>query len=181
MQEETILREAEFNPKVTFYWLLTGVWILAITVFGIVLIPIWLVVGRAFTLRYLKRMRCTLTDRSLKVSYGLLNRVEKTVPLDKITDLGLVQGPIMRYLDLEALSVETASTSVNGAAVRMVGIVDGRAFRDAVLKERDRVTAIAGTPTSPAPQPTPTPTGSDALLQDIRDTLLRIEEKLGEK
>jgi len=134
---EQILIEAEFNRKVRTYWLLSGAIILTVTVFGIVLLPVWFVVGNFFTERYLERMKCTLTTRSLKVSIGLFVRVEKTIPLDKITDLGLVQGPIMRALDIEAVSVETAGQSSEGSSVSLTGIVDGRAFRDAVLRQRD--------------------------------------------
>lgn len=176
MNKERVLLEAKFNPKVCLYWLLSGTVILTVTIIGIPLVPIWLVVGREVTRRYLARMSCTLTDRSLKVNKGWLVRVEKTVPLDKITDVGLVQGPIMRWLELEALSVETAGQSSMGPLVTMTGIVGGRAFRDAVLVERDRVAgAKEEAPVAVAGE------GKEAMLEEIRDTLLRIEKKLDQK
>ena len=104
-REESILREAEFNPKVQTYWLLSGAWILTATVVGIILLPLWYGIGKHVTGRYLRHMRCVLTERTLQVAKGALNRVEKTVPLDQITDLGLVQGPVMRFMGLEAISV----------------------------------------------------------------------------
>lgn len=175
IREETVLREAEFNPRVRSYWLLYGALILTLTLFGIVLLPIWFWVGHAITARYLRRLRCTLTDRSLKMHKGWLVRVEKTVPLDKITDLGLVQGPIMRYYELEALSVETAgqSTPTPGALVNLTGIVGAREFRDAVLEQRDVVVAALGS--GEAPQD---PESSLSVLKEIRDSLRRIEESL---
>lgn len=179
---ERILWEAEFNERVTTYWLLSGAWILAITCFGIVLLPIWFLIGGAFTRRYLKTYSCTLTNRNLKVSKGWIVRIEKTVPLDRITDLGLVQGPIMRYLDIEALSIETAGQSAAGAVVTLAGIKDGRKFRDAVLKQRDLVVgseedrqlaqAVSG--------PSYDVDNCTELLQQIRDALLRIEERLND-
>lgn len=54
---------------------------------------------------YLDSHKATLTNRSLRVSKGILTKGEKGVPLDRITDVGVVQGPLMRYFEVEALSV----------------------------------------------------------------------------
>lgn len=176
MSTEAVLEEAEFNRKVRSYWLLSGTIVCIVTVFGIVLLPIWLIVGNYITERYLKNMSCVLTDRSLKVGKGILVRQEKTVPLDKITDLGIVEGPIMRYLDLQALKVETAGGSSPGALVQLVGVVDARGFRDRVLQQRDRV-AAAALPNAAAPA-LPAAPADNGVLVEIRDALLRIEKKL---
>lgn len=140
--DDRVLLEADFNPKVKTYWLLSGVIILLVCVVTIPLIPVWWILGMAFTDRYLSTLSCVLTERNLKVSKGVFVRQEKTVPLEKITDLGLVQGPIMRQLELEALSVETAGGTTAGALVQMVGIVDTREFRAAVLRQRDRLASL---------------------------------------
>ena len=137
--EERVLLEAEFNPNAKVYWLLSGSFFLLICVISIPLIPIWWFVGMALTDRYLSSLSCVLTDRNLKVSRGVFVHQEKTVPLEKITDLALVQGPIMRRLNLEALSVETAGGTTAGALVQMIGIVGTRDFREAVLRQRDRM------------------------------------------
>jgi putative membrane protein len=177
--KDPVVWEAQFNPQVRTYWLMGGALVLAITVVGILLLPVWFFVGTAITERYLRRMRCTLTEKSLAIGKGIWFRVEKTIPLDKITDVGLVQGPLMRYFDLEALSVETAGQSSEGALVNLVGVVDTRRFRDAVLRQKELLTAArideAGRATgTPAAQPL----SSEALLVDIRDTLRRIERRL---
>ena len=176
MAAEIILREASFNRSVRTYWLLTGSIICVVTVVGILLLPFWLLLGHYFTERYLQHMSCVLTDRSLKVSRGLLVRSEKTVPLDKITDLALIEGPIMRYLDLQAVKVETAGGSSPGSLITLVGIVGARDFRDTVLRQRDAV--VGGGPTAPVVAGAPGQTASDPLLVEIRDALLRIEERL---
>jgi putative membrane protein len=128
-----VLLDARFNPKVKSYWLLSGTLTLTILIIGIPLLPVWWILGQWITGRYLASMTCTLTERSLKVSRGVFVRREMTVPLDKITDVGLVEGPIMRAMDLQALRIETAGQSTAGAAVQLVGVENGRAFRDAVL------------------------------------------------
>jgi putative membrane protein len=182
MAEEQVLWDAEFNSRVTTYWLLGGALALAVTIFGIVLLPFWFFFGGVVTQRYLKSFRCTLTNRSLKVAKGVWVRVEKTIPLDRITDIGLVQGPVMRYFDIEALSVETAGQSSQGSLVQLAGIKDGRKFRDAVLKQRDLVVGSAEDRSASATTATAASNfsaeGSTELLTSIRDTLLRIEQKL---
>ena len=86
-------------------------------------------------------LSCVLTEKTLQVAKGLFVRVEKTVPLDKITDMGLVQGPIMRHFGLETLSVETAGQSSQGSLLKLTGIVETRRFRDTVLRQRDEAVA----------------------------------------
>ncbi len=180
MNEERVILDAEFNERVTTYWLLSGAIVLTCTIVGIVALPIWFIIGGAVTRRYLKSFRCTLTNRSLKVARGWFVRSEKTVPLDRITDVGLIQGPVMRFFDIEALSIETAGQSAQGSLVQLAGIKDGRQFRDAVLKQRDLVVGseedrqdrVAGD-AHLAPLD-----ANAAVLQDIRDTLHRIENKL---
>ena len=181
MSEEQVIWDAEFNDRVTLYWLLNGALIMTVTVIGIVLLPIWFLVGRAVTRRYLRSFRCTLTNRSLKFAKGTFVRVEKTVPLDRITDIGLVQGPVMRLFDIEALLIETAGQSSQGSLVQLAGIKDGRRFRDAVLAQRDLVVGSAeDRPANPAGSPASLTAadGNTQLLESIRDTLLRIESKL---
>jgi putative membrane protein len=180
MTDPRVLREARFNPKVKSYWLLNGSLILLLIIVGIPLLPLWWIIGQWVTARYLERMTCTLTERSLKVSRGVLVRREMTVPLDKITDVGLVEGPVMRWLDLQALRIETAGQSTAGAAVQLVGIENGRAFRDEVLRQRDLVSDQGRLSPPDAPSPRTQDVGSELvpLLAEIRDSLRRIEGRL---
>jgi putative membrane protein len=181
-RDKTILWEAEFNPRVRTYWLLSGALILLATVVGIPLLPFWFLFGYALTDRYLKHMRCVLTTGTLEVSKGMFVRVEKTVPLDKITDVGLVHGPVMRHYDLRALSVETAGQSSQGALIKLIGVVDTEAFREAVLNQRDKVVAaLAGGEAPPAALPAVGPSDEVELLTEIRDAIHRIEGRLPER
>ena len=174
---DKVLWEAEFNPKVKSYWLISTVLVCVVTVVLIPLIPIVCVIGLMITGKYLASHRCTLTETALKVQRGVFIRQEKTVPLDRITDLGLVQGPIMRMMDLEAISVETAGQSGPGSLVQLTGIRNGREFRDTVLKQRDRVVAREEAESGRA-----TTSGASVdssvlnTLEEIRDILRRIEQ-----
>jgi putative membrane protein len=176
MSSDAYLSKAQFSPKVRTYWLLSGALVLTATVVGIPLLLLWFPIGYVVTQRYLNAMECLLTAKALKVKKGIFVRTEKTIPLEKITDMGMVQGPIMRYFDLHTLTVETAGQSGEGALVSLTGIADAKSFREAVLNQRD---ALAGPSSHAVPAETPAePIGASALLAEIRDALLRIEAKL---
>ena len=176
MSEEQVIRKAEFNPKVCTYWLLSGALVFVITVVGIPLLLLWFPLGLALTKRYLDRMECVLTDKALKVKKGILVRIEKTIPLEKITDMGMVQGPIMRSFDLHTLTVETAGQSGPGALVSLTGIVDAKSFREAVLNQRDAMSSSK--PSADVPASSQVPSDAGELLTEIRDSLHRIETLL---
>lgn len=137
MSDSNVIRRASFDPRVKTYWLLSGVIVLVATLIGIPLLLLWIPLGLVLTGRYLDRMACVLTAKSLEVRKGLFVRVEKTIPLEKITDMGLVQGPIMRWLGIDRLTVETAGQSGAGALVSLTGVVQAKDFRQAVLAQRD--------------------------------------------
>ena len=179
--DEAVLRQAAFNPQVRKYWLLTGALILTASIVGIPLLIFWFPIGYALTGRYMERLRCVLTEKNLHVARGVLVRQEKTVPLDKITDLAMSHGPIMRSLGLRGLSVETAGQSGPGSLIKLVGIEGTEEFRAAVLAQRERVGGSGGA--SAAPSPAAAAAGEAAvesgkLLTEIRDALLRIEGRL---
>ena len=179
MSEEKDIRKAAFDSNVCTYWLFSYAFLLTISVVGIPLLLLYFPIGYAFTKRYLSMMECILTNKALKVKKGILVQREKTIPLEKITDMGMVQGPIMRYFDLHTLTIETAGQSVQGALVSLTGIIDAKSFREAVLYQRDVVSAaLPHSDSEPVGQET-LDTGS--LLSEIRDTLLRIERKIENK
>jgi putative membrane protein len=181
------LREAAFNPRVVDYWLLSGAIILAMTIVGIPLAILWYLLGRPICLKILSHMGCTLTTRNLQIRKGWLNRVEKTIPLEKITDLAMFQGPIMRAMNLKGFRVETAGSGGAGTGylVSLIGIEDTDGFRAAVLEQRDLLSGRDDEdPARPAPDTPaalPSSTADDEHLRTLRDihaTLERIEHHL---
>ncbi len=183
MSDHPVLRTAEFNREsLKKYWLWQPVLICVITVVLIPIIPFALLITWLLVDKYLDRLECRLTTRTLEVKKGILNRVESTVPLEKITDVQYYQGPIMRMLDIEGFRVETAgqSAGATGYLVNMIGMRDTRGFRQAVLAQRDA--NVAGEAPS-APSPVPASSSNDHAddrdtLNEIRDLLIRIEAKL---
>lgn len=184
MPDYPALRTAEFNrEKIKTYWLLQPTIIMACTVVLIPVIPFVLLITWLLIDKYLDRLACELTTRTVEVRKGLLNRVESTVPLEKITDVQYYQGPIMRMLDVEGFRVETAgqsSGSAGGFLVNMIGIKDTRGFRQAILAQRDKLASGEDRAPSPSTAAASAPASGDQLatLREISDTLRRIEDKL---
>ncbi|MEM9558907.1 MAG: PH domain-containing protein [Planctomycetota bacterium] len=181
MSDHPVLIEAEFDPKVRDYWLWSGTLPFVMLIITIPLAIVYYIIGRLFINQYLARLGCTLTDRTLEIRKGIFNRVESTIPLEKITDLQMFQGPLMRYMGLHGFRVETAGQSVGPGAslVNMVGIVDTPGFRKAVLAQRDRLSSGDRTEI-PAAQ---APAEGDALLDEvrsIRQALDRLADRMGE-
>jgi putative membrane protein len=180
MRTEKIILRATFNPKVKTYWILSSTIAFVFSIIGIPLLVIWIPLAFVFAERYLQSLECVLTDKAVKLKSGIMNKVEKTIPLDKITDLGLSQGPIMRALDIERVSVETAGSSSPGALASVIGINGGRAFRDAVMQQKELMTAGVGSGSSAANTGMIEAGQSEEqtqLLREIRDCLVRIEQR----
>ncbi len=182
MRREEVLLEARFDEKLKTYWLFQIAWILAVTFVGIPLLPLWFFgIGQLLCAKRYDHLKARLTPKTLHISSGYLFKVEKHIPLDKIQDLSLREGPILRKLGLAALTIETAGNSQQGMPdASLTGLVEAPGFRDAVLDQRDQLAEgrvhASATPAVPA---VPAAVGDQATLTEIRDILLRIEDKLG--
>lgn len=175
------LREAPIKPQVIRYQLWGTAILLTLIVVGIPLLPIVLPIVYLVLKRYYARLEIILTRRDLKVRRGIWNVEEKSIPLEKITDLALYQGPIMRLFDLKGMRVETAGQSSQGALVSIVGIDQVDDFRDAVLDQRDRISDWQDSEPQAGNDETRTMAESGdtlAVLTEIRDSLQRIERGL---
>lgn len=164
---DPVLLRGVFDPKIKTYMLLQFLFVLLVTVFGILLIPVVMWVIN----KHYNALSCEMTEKFLKVRKGIIVKTEKNVPLEQITDLGIVEGPVMRYLGIKQLSVETAGQSSTGPLVRLLGVIDAETFRDQVLQQRDR---LRKTVHSDAPLTT----AEDNTQLQILATLERIEKLL---
>jgi putative membrane protein len=136
MQERAI-EQANFNPKVKQYWTLVVVFVTAATILGIVFTPLVAIIAWLISGKVLKALSANLYERKLVVKRGILFVVEKSIPLEKITDIALSQGPLMRLFGLHKLSFETAGQSGQGALVSLVGVIDAENFRERILNQKD--------------------------------------------
>jgi putative membrane protein len=68
----------------------------------------------------------------------VLFKVEKTIPLENIQDLTFIENPLLKYLDLRILKIETAGQSnPQGSDMKLIGIVNSADFKEQVLHQRD--------------------------------------------
>ena len=142
-----------------------------ISMIGIPFIPIvaliiWLVAGRI-----LAAMSAQLLTRKLVVK-RVFFKEEKSIPLEKITDVALSQGPLMRQFGLYRLSFETAGQSGQGALVSLLGVIDAAEFREAILKQKDE---ISQTSAKAEPQ---SEDSQLALLRSLTYSVKNIEQML---
>lgn len=167
---QAVVAKGEFSPKLRIYMLAYWTLTLVCSVIGIVLLPIWLVIGPIWIRQYHATLRCDLTERNVVIGKGLLFRKELTIPLDKIQDISIREGPLLTAFGLLQLRIETAGQSNTGTGksdADLMGLIDARALRDRILAARDGLTASV---------PLPADASSDRQLAiEIRDTLLRIE------
>jgi putative membrane protein len=169
---ETVIAVAEFDSRIPKYWLIRSLWVLAVTCVGIPLVPLWAIVGWIVHHKQYDALDCQVTERSINISKGFLFTTQKNIPLDKITDLAVKEGPILRALGLCNLTIETAGGGQGDGMghAHLIGVVDALKFRDMVLEQRDKVGGGAAFQ--------PAPVSDDSVLVDIRDSLLRIEARL---
>ncbi|WP_425237395.1 PH domain-containing protein [Ulvibacterium sp.] len=135
----TKIQEASFNPKIKTYILLTVAFFLTISFAGIpLLLPWFLGLGQVMSKRYYENLKCSLTQKHLEFKKGVLFKVEKTIPLENIQDLTFIENPLLKYLDLRVLKIETAGNSnPKGSDMKLIGIVGASDFKKQVLHQRE--------------------------------------------
>ncbi len=179
--DEDVILEAVFDDKaiIKYHWIV----LIPVALF-IVTIPFVLIVAVVYKFllkRIVANWSATLTSRSLIVRKGLFTKIEKTIPLEKITDLSTTEGPIMRYVGLKRIGIETAGQSgaEGSSLVSLLGIVDTDDFRSRVLAQRDLVSGSGG-PIGPIDaKRAALAEGSPDDIREIAATLHRIEGVLG--
>ena len=172
-----VIAEAQFDGKFTSWTRVVVTGYLFISVAGILLIPFWLFLSSWYGKEFLRRVSARLTTNALEIKIGVFFRKESTIPLNRITDLRLHDGPVMRHYGLRGLKVETAGMSGQDSSSEgnLMGVVDAEGFRNAVLAQRQRVIeSETGQASTVAAASAP---AGDTLLE-IRDILARIESRL---
>ena len=87
--------------------------------------------------RQVKALHYRIEGRTLRVDSGVFFLQRKGVPLDRITDFALVQGPVMRMLGIWALQVQTAGVGTPTPEATLIAIENPDTVRDELLRRRD--------------------------------------------
>lgn len=186
---DPVLLSAQFDPRLETYFMLQTLALLLFSFFGIPLIPFWFLLGRGVHKKQYEGLACELTTRSLNVRRGYIFKVQQHLPLDKITDLAVYEGPLLRALGLCSIRIETAGggQAVATGQALLPGVMNFEAFRERVLAQRDAI--VLGAEASPrmlddgvrraASLPNDGDwrdgVSRDEVLREIRDSVLRIE------
>lgn len=167
-----IIQKATFSKNIKTYILLVVSFFLLISIVGIPILIIWLLgFGQYIGKRYYNSLECQLTTKHLEFKKGVFFRVEKTIPLENIQDLTFIENPILKYLDLRVLKIETAGNSnPKGSDMKLIGITDAANFKNKVLEQRELLQS------KPASSEENTSNKAEILLEDIKDILLDIRK-----
>lgn len=137
--ESKLVQKADFNPRIKTYILLVVAFFLVISIAGIPLLIIWFLgLGQYISRRYYNNLTCQLTTHHLQFKKGVLFKVEKTIPLENIQDLTFIENPLLDFLDLKILKIETAGNSnPRGSDMKLMGIVEAQEFKKLILNQRE--------------------------------------------
>ncbi|MBK7667546.1 MAG: PH domain-containing protein [Sphingobacteriaceae bacterium] len=182
MDNNEIIRDATFNPKVKTYIFLIVLFYLIVSFIGIVIVPFWVFgLGQWLSNKFFLTLKCQLTEKQLKFSKGLVLHIEKTIPLENIQDLSFIGGPVLRWFGLTLIRVETAGGGGHRGTNMMSipGINDAEEFKTLILNQREKVIKAKSQGYTAAPSTTST--GSDKILLDIKNELSEIKNILKSK
>ena len=156
----------EFDRKIIIYWWMIANLTLLSTLIGIPVMIFWLPFGWLVHRKQYEHMSAALTDRSVNMRMGWMFKKQQNIPLDKLTDVSIHEGPILNAFGVVRMQFETAGA----APFILTGVKNSDKFRDLVLKQRDSLVSN--------PQQTAPSLGSNDVLVEIRDLLKSIDSRL---
>ena len=129
-----------------------------------------------------RTLRYRFDDEGVWRRQGLLWRREVNVAYRRIQDIHLTNGLIQRWLGLATVSIQTAAGSAT-PEVTIEGVLEAEALRDYLYTKmrgvRDGSSRAASHGDAGLQGIAATPDETLALLTDIRDSLRRLDERLG--
>ncbi|MEE3318243.1 MAG: PH domain-containing protein [Candidatus Thermoplasmatota archaeon] len=156
----------EFDRKIIVYWWIMANLGLLATVVGIIAMIVWIPFGWIVHKKQFEHMSGALTDRSINMRMGWLFKKQQNIPLDKLTDVSIHEGPILNAFGVVRMQFETAGA----APFILTGVKNSDQFRDLVLQQRDSLIS--------APQQSAPSDDSNDVLVEIRDILQQINTNL---
>ena len=137
--EFEINREAVYRYTLVFTSLLIifcGIWVFGL---GLVLGLLWyLTLGRWVHRRQVNALRYWLDGSTLRINKGFIFFQRKSIPLDRVTDVVLAQGPLARHFGVWVMKVQTAGAGQQQMPEGLLaGVVDAEKARDFLIAKRD--------------------------------------------
>lgn len=152
--------------------LLSGGGVLALLIFVAVWIPL-----------YYRSIIYHLTDTEMTWKRGVWFRSTGIVPYNRITNVDIVQGPVMRFFGISNLRIQTAGYSAQAQAeIRILGIEEPEPLRELIMAQvrgRPPVAAATGGEENET-APAPVGAGQEAIVAELR-AIRGLIEKITEK
>lgn len=135
------------------------------------------------TSAYLKKRRAYLSEKHLHYNSGIITREQRSIPLDRIQDVRLVENPMDRCCNVKNLVIETAGKSDGMPEVILYTPMDPDGTKQRILDQRDRLVYGTMPPMSAGKMKAPgessvTQHDDDVWLPKIYESLKRIESYL---
>ena len=80
---------------------------------------------------------CWIERTTLRINQGVIRRRLKTIPLDRVTYVELIQGPLMRACGIWCMQIQTAGNTGRKAEGIVLGLASPHEFRDSLMDARD--------------------------------------------
>jgi len=143
------------------------------------LIP--LALAASYLVLYFYSIRYEVDDRYVAKSHGVLWKARRSIPVEKITNIDVRQGPVERLLGFGQVWIFTPSTGAATPEEKLVGVLDPHRIKQAIIERGEAAKAApAAAGTGPAGDAAVAAEGEVvALLREMLQTLQRIEGKLG--
>ncbi|QSZ67952.1 PH domain-containing protein [Methanofollis aquaemaris] len=151
--------------------LIFGGGMLALIIFVAVWIPL-----------YYQSIVYHLTDTEMTWKRGVWFRSTGIVPYNRITNVDIIQGPVMRLFGISNLRIQTAGYSAQAQAeIRILGIEEPEPLRELIMTQvrgRPPVAAVTGGEEETAP--VPVGAGQEAVVTELR-AIRELLEKMAER
>jgi membrane protein YdbS with pleckstrin-like domain len=141
--------------------------------------------------KWMKSRKTVLTERHVKHRSGFITVEDRTIPLDRVQDVKLVQGICDRCFGVQALVIETAGSSnpQAGAECTIYAPVDPMRVRDTIMAQRDAIvygngagaSAKVGDKASDGPGAVARTDAWTQELKDIKESVKHIEQMMAAK
>jgi len=130
----TIIGTIGMGPPASFFSLFSSFILFSFAIvppLAVTAVGVWLCPQQANNLRY------RLEGSTVRADGGVFFLFRKSIPLERITDVALVQGPLLRYFGIWAMRIQTAG-SVQCEAT-LYGVRNPEEVRELILSQRQRI------------------------------------------
>jgi len=130
--------------------------------------------------RYYQTIFFELKDDEVTWRRGVWFRMTGIVPYDRITNIDIYQGPLMRHFGFSSIKLQTAGYSAQARSeIILEGIVEAEELRETIrsLIRRSRTVSGPSDATGTPPRPGTPQTSGDVLLGEVRAIRQLLERK----